>query len=101
MIIAHRMRTVADADKIVVLKDGIVAECGTPAELERQDGIYKGMVDTQMLATEWNLQKNEQQQYANPYKQLYTENRQKTSIKLYEIPICENIEKSYNEKRKL
>ncbi len=55
MIIAHRMRTVADADKIVVLKDGIVAECGTPAELERQDGIYKGMMDTQMLATEWNL----------------------------------------------
>ena len=55
MIIAHRMRTVADADKIVVLKDGIVAECETPAELERQDGIYKGIVDTQMLATEWNL----------------------------------------------
>ena len=34
MIIAHRMRTVADADKIVVLKDGVVAEQGTPAELE-------------------------------------------------------------------
>ena len=35
MIIAHRMRTVADADKIVVLKDGIVAEQGSPAELAR------------------------------------------------------------------
>ena len=55
MIIAHRMRTVANADKIVVLKDGVVAENGSPAELEKQNGIYKGMVNTQMLATEWNL----------------------------------------------
>ena len=55
MIIAHRMRTVANADKIVVLKGGVVAESGSPAELEKQNGIYKGMVNTQMLATEWNL----------------------------------------------
>ncbi len=55
MIIAHRMRTVANADKIVVLKDGVVAESGSPAALEQQNGIYRGMVDTQMLATEWNL----------------------------------------------
>lgn len=55
MIIAHRMRTVANADKIVVLKDGVVAESGSPVELEKQNGIYKGMVNTQMLATEWNL----------------------------------------------
>ena len=34
MIIAHRMRTVAEADKIVVLKDGVAAEQGSPAELE-------------------------------------------------------------------
>ena len=33
MIIAHRMRTVAEADKIVVLKDGVVAETGMPKEL--------------------------------------------------------------------
>lgn len=55
LIIAHRMRTVANADKIVVLKDGVVAESGSPAALEQQNGIYRGMVDTQMLATEWNL----------------------------------------------
>ena len=55
MIIAHRMRTVANADQIVVLKDGVVAESGSPEELERKDGIYKGMMDTQMLATKWNL----------------------------------------------
>ena len=37
MIIAHRMRTVANADKIVVLKDGVVAESGTPSELDEKD----------------------------------------------------------------
>ena len=39
MIIAHRMRTVADADKIVVLKDGTVAENGSPEALEKQGGF--------------------------------------------------------------
>ncbi len=55
MIIAHRMRTVADADKIVVLKDGVVAEQGTPAELEAKDGIYRHMKGTQMEAAGWKL----------------------------------------------
>ena len=55
MIIAHRMRTVADADKIVVLKDGVVAEQGTPDELARQKGIYHHMMETQMQAAGWNL----------------------------------------------
>lgn len=55
MIIAHRMRTVADADKIVVLKDGMVAESGSPAELEKQGGIYANMVKTQLLAGNWKL----------------------------------------------
>lgn len=55
LIIAHRMRTVADADKIVVLKDGIVAEQGNPAELDRKDGLYRHMVDMQMRAEGWNL----------------------------------------------
>ena len=55
MIIAHRMRTVADADKIVVLKDGVVAESGSTAELEKKNGIYSNMVKTQLLATGWSL----------------------------------------------
>ncbi len=55
MIIAHRMRTVANADKIVVLKDGVVAECGTPSELDEKDGIYANMVKTQNLAADWAL----------------------------------------------
>lgn len=55
MIIAHHMRTVANADKIVVLKDGVVAESGTPSELDAKDGIYANMVKTQNLAADWAL----------------------------------------------
>ena len=55
MIIAHRMRTVADADKIVVLKDGKVAESGKPSELMKKAGIYAGMVNTQIIAANWSL----------------------------------------------
>jgi hypothetical protein len=55
MIIAHRMRTVANADKIVVLKDGVVAESGTPSELDAKDGIYANMVKMQNLAADWAL----------------------------------------------
>ena len=50
-----RNKTVADADKIVVLKDGVVAEQGTPAELEAKDGIYRHMKATQMEAAGWTL----------------------------------------------
>ena len=55
MIIAHRMRTVADADKIVVLKDGVVAEQGTPEKLKEQNGIYTDMFEKQMQAAGWQL----------------------------------------------
>lgn len=55
LIIAHRMRTVADADKIVVLKDGIAAEQGSPAELTEKDGIYKHMMEMQMKAANWKM----------------------------------------------
>ena len=50
LIIAHRMRTVDGADKIVVLKDGVVAENGTPDELKACDGIYRHMVELQVEA---------------------------------------------------
>lgn len=55
MIIAHRMRTVAEADKIVVLKDGVVAEIGMPKELEEKGGIYQHMAAVQMQAAGWRL----------------------------------------------
>lgn len=55
MIITHRMRTVAEADKIVVLKDGVVAEIGMPKELEEKGGIYQHMAAVQMQAAGWQL----------------------------------------------
>ncbi len=55
IIIAHRMRTVAGADKIVVLKEGKVEEWGTPAELTASGGFYKRMRDLQQGALEWKI----------------------------------------------
>ncbi len=40
-------------DKIVVLKDGVVAESGTPEELKEQNGIYKHMVEVQLETEQW------------------------------------------------
>ena len=56
LIIAHRMRTVDGVDKIVVLKDGTVAEKGTPEQLKQQNGIYKHMVDLQLQSEQWKYQ---------------------------------------------
>lgn len=47
LVIAHRMRTIAVADKIVVLENGKVAEQGKPDELMQQDGIFRNMVKLQ------------------------------------------------------
>lgn len=56
LIIAHRMRTVDGVDKIVVLKDGRVAETGIPAELKKAGGIYKHMADMQLSSEQWKYQ---------------------------------------------
>ena len=53
IIIAHRMRTVDSVDKIVVLKDGKVAESGTPDDLKKRNGIYKHMLEVQMESSKW------------------------------------------------
>lgn len=53
LIIAHRMRTVDGVDKIVVLKDGVVAEQGTPEALKKKNGIYKHMIDMQLESEQW------------------------------------------------
>lgn len=53
LIIAHRMRTVDGVDKIVVLKDGKVAEEGAPAELKKAGGLYKHMADIQLCSEQW------------------------------------------------
>ena len=56
MVIAHRMRTVAGADKIVVLSDGKVAETGTPDELMKKDGIFAHMSKLQTQGQNWSLE---------------------------------------------
>ncbi len=55
IVIAHRMRTVAGADKIVVLSDGVVAEQGTPEKLLNKNGIFKRMADLQLQGQNWTV----------------------------------------------
>ena len=55
LIIAHRMRTVAGADRIVVLKDGYVAQNGRPTELAKEDGIYHDMIQAQLQSEQWKI----------------------------------------------
>lgn len=56
LIIAHRMRTVIGADKIVVLSDGRVAEEGKPSELLNKRGIFYRQVALQQEANQWRLE---------------------------------------------
>jgi ATP-binding cassette subfamily B protein len=55
IVIAHRMRTVSGADKIVVLADGIVQESGKPDELLAQNGIFARMVRAQNESAAWAI----------------------------------------------
>ncbi len=55
LIIAHRMRTIANADHIVVLKDGVVAEQGSPEFLSGYDSIYSHMTKQQMISQNWKM----------------------------------------------
>ena len=50
LIIAHRMRTVANADKIIVLKDGQVVESGSAEYLKKQKGIFAKMIERQITS---------------------------------------------------
>ena len=55
LVIAHRMRTVSGADKVVVLSDGTVVEQGTPGELMNTGRIYPHMVKLQMISQNWGI----------------------------------------------
>lgn len=55
IMIAHRMRTVANASHLVVLENGRVVEDGTPEELLRKGGVYRRMADLQKMSHEWTI----------------------------------------------
>ena len=55
LIIAHRMRTIANADHIVVLGGGVVAEQGSPEELSGYDSMYSRMTKQQMVSQNWRM----------------------------------------------
>ena len=55
LVIAHRMRTVSGADKVVVLSDGTVAEQGSPEELMRSGKIYPRMMQLQLMSGSWEI----------------------------------------------
>ena len=58
LVIAHRMRTVEAADKIVVLADGRVVEQGSPSELMAKRGLFRRMVELQRQSAGWKLGQN-------------------------------------------
>lgn len=55
LVIAHRMRTVAGAEKIVVLDHGVVAEQGAPQALLQNDGVFSRMVKLQTAGQQWTM----------------------------------------------
>jgi len=58
LMIAHRMRTVANADKVLVLKDGTIVESGTPEELmQKQNGLFRHMTELQKQSSVWEVGK--------------------------------------------
>lgn len=55
LVIAHRMRTVENADKVIVLANGTVAESGTPNELVNKNGLFRHMVELQTASQNWTI----------------------------------------------
>lgn len=55
LVIAHRLRTIAKADKIIVLDDGKVVEQGTHSELMEQNGLYKRLYTIQQESLGWSV----------------------------------------------
>ena len=58
LVIAHRMRTVQSADKIIVLEDGKVKEEGSPEQLYKQNGLYRHMLDLRNESSKWQIDNN-------------------------------------------
>ena len=56
LMIAHRLKTVRNADQILVVDHGRIVQQGRHEELMRQDGIYRRFVDARETAAGWKLQ---------------------------------------------
>ena len=54
--IAHRLATVQNADQILVVEDGRIAECGTHEELIRKEGLYKKFTEIREQAEGWRIE---------------------------------------------
>ena len=55
LVIAHRMRTIANADHLIVLSDGHVVQDGKPSELLKEEGMYRHMTEIQRQSMDWKL----------------------------------------------
>ncbi len=55
IVIAHRMRTVENANHVIVLNDGIIIEDGTPKELMKKNGVFTKMVKLQKESSNWSI----------------------------------------------
>ena len=55
LMIAHRLKTVRNADQIFVVDKGRIAQCGTHDELMAQEGIYRKFVDSRRQAIGWKI----------------------------------------------
>ena len=55
LMIAHRLKTVRNADQIFVVEKGRIARCGTHDELMKQEGIYRRFVDSRKQAIGWKI----------------------------------------------
>ena len=56
IMIAHRLKTVANADQILVVDNGRIVQKGTHESLLKEDGIYRRFVDSRKKATSWKIQ---------------------------------------------
>lgn len=61
LVIAHRMRTVAGADKVVVLEQGKVVQQGAPSKLIEEDGLYRHLVELQQHSQTWTINTKNQE----------------------------------------
>lgn len=57
IIIAHKLQTIKNADQIIVLKNGKIAELGIHDELVKNDSVYKNLWDNYVEASNWNIEK--------------------------------------------